>query len=106
MLTVPLSAVPSQTTGVVLNNQNCQIDVYTKTGQLYMDVYVNNAPIILGVLCLNANRIVRSKYLGFSGDFIFIDTQGKNDPIYTGLGDRYILQYMEPADLSLLGFDA
>lgn len=99
MLIVPLNANPNQTLTVGLNNQACQLDVYQKTGGLFMDVYVNNALIIAGVLCENLNRIVRSLYLGFSGDFVFYDTQGTNDPDYAGLGSRFVLVYLAPADL-------
>ena len=45
------------------------------------------------------NRIVRDLYLGFVGDFIWFDTQGSSDPIYMGLGSRFILVYLAPADL-------
>ncbi len=91
---------------MVLGNQSCQINVYSKLGVLYLDLYVNNAPIILGVQCENANRIVRSVYLGFTGDLIFVDTQGSTDPNYAGLGGRYQLQYLDASDLSLLNFAA
>ena len=103
MLIVPLNANPNQTLTVGLGNQACQLDVYQKSGGLFMDVYVNNALIIAGVIAENLNRIVRSKYLGFSGDFVFVDTQGSDDPVYTGLGTRWQLLYFAPADLALLG---
>ena len=99
MLIVPLNANPNQTLTVGLGNQACQLDVYQKSGGLFMDVYVNNALIIAGVLCENLNRIVRSLYLGFAGDLVFFDTQGTNDPDYTGLGSRFVLVYLAPGDL-------
>ena len=64
-----------------------------------MDVYIGNTLIIAGVICQNENRIVRSLYLGFSGDFAWYDTQGSTDPIYTGLGSRYLLLYLYPNEL-------
>ena len=100
MQIVPLNANPNQTLTVGLLNQACQINVYQKSGGLFMDVYVNNALIIAGVLCENLNRIVRSLYLGFVGDFVFYDTQGTSDPDYTGLGSRFQLVYLSPHDLS------
>lgn len=106
MIQVPLQAAPSQTLSVTLGGQACQINLYSKLAVLYMDVYVNNAPIILGVQCENGNRIVRSVYLGFVGDLIFVDTQGSSDPVYTGLGARFLLQYLETSDLATLGFAA
>jgi hypothetical protein len=107
MIAVPVDALASQTLTVILGNQNVQLNIFSKLGTLYMDVYVNNAAVILGVQCENANRIVRSAYLGFVGDFIWQDTQGDNDPEYAGgLGTRYLLQYLETPDLVALGFAA
>lgn len=108
MLVVPLKPVANQSLAVLLNNQSCQINVYQKAFGLYLDLYVSNAPIICGVICQNYNRIVRSLYLGFQGDFWFADTQSVpdvnglligNNPDYTGLGSRYILEYLAPSDL-------
>lgn len=82
-----------------LGNQACQLNVYAKFFGLFMDVYVSNQLIIGGVICLNLTKIVRDAYLGFVGDFTFIDNQGASDPVYTGLGSRYSLIYLEAADL-------
>lgn len=101
MLIVPLQAVPNQTLAVLLSNQACQLNVYQKAFGLYMDVLVSNKLIIGGVICQNLNRIVRSLYFGFQGDFWFSDQQGTSDPDYTGLGTRFVLQYLEPSDLPL-----
>jgi hypothetical protein len=98
MQIVPLQPVPSQTVKVILNNQVCQINVYQKFFGLYVDILVNNSLIIGGVVCENLNRIVRSKYLGFIGDFTFFDTQGTDDPDYTGLGDQFVFCYIDPTD--------
>lgn len=99
MQIVPLQPDPNQTLAVLLGTQSCQLNVYQKSTGLFMDVLVDNDLVIGGVLCLNNVRIVRSLYLGFQGDFSFIDTQGDADPDYTGLGGRYLLRYIEPADL-------
>lgn len=105
MLIVPLQAVPSQTLGITLNNQSCQINVYQKSNGLYFDLIVNGAPDpkVCGVLCLNANLLVIYLYLGFIGDFAFVDTENlttPSDPDYTGLGGRFALIYFEPSDLA------
>jgi len=99
VLIVPLNAVPSQTLHIVLSGQNCTLNIYQSFWGLFCDVFVNNSPIIQGVLCLNANYIVRSIYLGFTGDLAFYDTQGTSDPTYTGLGSRFQLFHLVPADL-------
>jgi hypothetical protein len=100
MLIVPTQAVPNQSLQVQLGNQACTLNVYQYPYGLFMDVYVSGAIIIGGVICENLNRIVRDFYLGFVGDFVWFDTQGSNDPIYTGLGSRYQLIYLEAADIN------
>jgi len=100
MQVIPLTANPSQTLTVPLGtNQICRINVYQKFYGLFIDLYVNGNLIIGGVLAENLNRIVRSTYLGFSGDLAFYDTQGNDDPDYTGLVTRWQLLYLSPSDL-------
>ncbi len=84
MQIVPLIATPSQTLSITLDGQNCKLNIYQKAFGLFMDVYVSNVLIIGGVICENLNRIVRSTYLGFIGDFVFLDNQGMSDPVYSG----------------------
>ena len=102
MLIVPLRAVPSQNFQTVLNGQSCQIAVYARFYGLHLDLSVNDVPIVSGVLCYNLNRIVRDAYLGFVGDLVFIDNEGTDDPVYTGLGGRFSLAYLTSADLATL----
>ncbi len=99
MKTIPLQAVPSQTVSVLLGGQNCQIAVYQKSTGLYLDLSVNNAPIVTTVICRDRVRLVRQVYRGFVGDLTFADMQGLSDPDYTGLGGRFLLVYLEAADL-------
>lgn len=102
MMIIPMQPIASQSFQVTLANQNVQINIYQKFFGLFCDLYnvSNNKLIIGGVLCENLNRIVRSLYLGFVGDLEFVDTQGKTDPYYTGLGSRYLLAYLETTDLA------
>ncbi|WP_432778202.1 hypothetical protein QZL74_14595 [Burkholderia gladioli pv. alliicola] len=100
MQIIPLSAVASQKLSVMLAQQNCQIAVYQKTTGLYLDLQVNNAPIRTAMLCRDRVFLVRFAYLGFVGDLAFFDTQGVDDPDYTGLGTRFQLVYLEASDLS------
>lgn len=96
MLIVPLQPVASQQVSVILSNQNCQFNIQQRNSAIFIDVLVNNFPIIQGVICENKNKIVRDAYLGFIGDVAFIDNQGDSDPEYTGLGTRYSLAYLLP----------
>lgn len=98
MQIIPVKALPSQALQVQIENQACSLSVYQTAYGLFMDVYLGTELIIAGVICLNLNRIVRSAYLGFAGDFAFVDTEGSTDPIYTGLGTRYQLLYFAESD--------
>lgn len=106
MQTIPLTSVPSQTLTVTLGIQQCTINVYQKFYGLFLDLYATSAilsptpPLIIGgQICQNLNFLVRSLYLGFIGDLAFIDTQGISNPNYTGLGTRFQLIYLTPAEV-------
>lgn len=102
MLIVPLQATPNQAVRVQLNGQNSQINVYQKDQGLFLDLLVDNAPMVMGVICQRDNRIVRDAYLGFSGDLIWGDLQGTDDPFYTGIGTRYLLAYLSPEEVAAI----
>ena len=93
---IPLNAVAAQNFTILLNNQNCKIKLYQTSTGLYCDISVNNIISAQTVLCLNQVNIVREAYQGLIGNLFFFDTQGTNDPYYTGLGSRYLLIYSLP----------
>lgn len=103
MQTIPLRAVPSQTLSVQLDGQSCQINVKQLFYGVFVDLYVDNVAVILGVQAENLNRIVRDAYLGFAGDLFFYDTQttseGGSDPDYAGFGDRFVLIYLSASEI-------
>jgi hypothetical protein len=98
MKIIPLVAEPSQTLSIVLGGQNCQLAIYQKSTGVFVDVRINNAPIVLAALALDRNRIVRLDAGQFIGDLSFYDTQSVDDPDYTGFGSRFKLAYLEPQD--------
>jgi hypothetical protein len=100
MQVIPTNPVPSQTLSTVLAGQPCRINIYQRTTGLFLDLYVSDALIIAGVLCLNTVLIVRDAYLGFVGDLAFFDTAGQDDPEPSGLGARWLLCYVETTDRS------
>lgn len=99
MQVVPVSDVYNQALNATLGGQSVTINIYQKSTGLFMDVLINNAVVIAGVICQDRNRIVRDAYLGFIGDLIWVDQQGTGDPSSPGLGSRYLLYYLEAADL-------
>lgn len=93
---VPLSAVPSQTLSIVLAGQNCAISVYTLSSGLYFDLEADSVVICRTMVCRESARLLLDRgYRGFVGDFVFVDTQGGDDPVYTGLGARWLLLYRD-----------
>ena len=100
-LTVPTTDVASQTLFITLNNQGCQLNLYQKRTGFFMDLYVSNALILGGILCRNQCFLLMNVYLGFVGDFMWVDTYGQNaDPIVGGgIGTRFQLVYLYPADI-------
>jgi len=99
MITLSLEPVKEQSFSVTLENQPCDIRLVQRESAIYMDLSLRGTPIIQGVPCLYANKIVRYSYLGFSGDLFFLDTDGTSDPEYSGLGGRYKLFYLTEAEL-------
>ena len=99
MQTIPLQAVPSQSINVTLNGQDCTIRVYTLDTGLFLDLEASGVPIVSAVICEDRTLLVRLAYLGFVGDLAFMDTQGTDDPLYSGLGSRWVLLYLTPSDL-------
>lgn len=103
MEVVGAQALPNQQLQAALGGQAVTLNIYQTQFALFMDVFVNGAAIVTGVICQNLNRIVRDAYLGFVGDFVWVDTEGPTDPVYTGIGSRYQLIYLTADDLTAAG---
>ena len=93
MQLIPIIDTYAQTLNIQLGGQACTINLYQKSTGLFCDLLVNGVVIVAGVICQNVNPIVRGAYLGFIGNLMFNDTQGKQDPSSPGLGSRYVLLY-------------
>lgn len=108
MQIVTLQPIANQTVLCQLNGQACSLQVQQYAYGTFFTLSVGAALIIANVICENLVRLVRLAYLGFSGDFVFLDTQGTSDPVYTGFGPngRYQLVYLAPSDLSALGLSS
>jgi len=102
MQSIPLAAIPSQTVKAVLGGQNCQISVWQKSQGLFVDVISNDVAIVSGVVARYADFLICREYLGFLGNMLFIDNQGADDPVYTGLGSRFELVYLTADEYALV----
>lgn len=65
---------------------------------VFLDIYEGVDPVLTGILCLDRVRLVRSAYLNFPGDLMFVDQEGFTHPVYTGFGSRYLLYYLTEDD--------
>lgn len=103
MQIIPIQDVASQTLNIMLGGQSCTVNLYCKDAYgTFIDLLVNETPVVVGVICQNQNRIVRDGHLGFIGDIGFLDLQGTADPVSPGLGSRFALCYLTAADVALL----
>jgi len=95
VLLIPLQAVPNQTLAVTLARQSAQLALRQNGRNIYFDLLLAGSYVVRSRICRDRQRLLLdSKYRGFVGDFLFVDTQGGNDPTYTGLGSRYQLVYL------------
>ena len=70
--------------------------------QLYMDLNVDGVQVIsCRPLVIDIPQLANAQYYGVTGDFTMVDTQGNSQALYTGLGSRWQLLYLEAADLPI-----
>lgn len=92
---IPVQPVPYQTLNVVLNGTFIRLDLYERSTGLYLNLYLNDVLVVAGAICQNQNPILHAPYLGLGGDLFFMDLQGSDDPLSSGLGTRFILIFAE-----------
>lgn len=102
MQEIPLQPIASQLTKVVLGGQNCQLFVYQKPQGVFVDVNVDGVDMTTTVIARDVVPLVCRDYTGFIGNIIFVDTQGSDDPDYTGFGSRFVLVYLTADEYELI----
>lgn len=100
MQIVNLSQEPNQKFKTVVAEQNCEITLRTIGGLLYFSMSLNGVDFINSRVCRNGGLLVPTAYLGFKGNFSFVDYRGDTDPTYDLLNDRYFLLYLEESDFA------
>ncbi len=83
---IPLEAVPNQVINFTLDNENYVIYLSTRLNNLYISIKKNGTYIVCNRICRNMTYICKW--------FVFMDIEGKSDPVYEGLGVRYNLFWM------------
>lgn len=85
-----------------MGGQNCQITIYQKPQGVFVDIAADGVAIAAGTLAHDVTPLVSRTYAGFSGNLMFVDTQGKSDPDYSGMGSRYSLVYLTADEYALI----
>ncbi len=99
MLFLPVKKEPNQRFSVILDNQNCTIEIFQRFDHLYLNLFVDDVAVVQGVLCHNNLGITAVDTLAFRGMLYFTDVQGDSDPQYEGLGTRYYLIFVPEGDM-------
>lgn len=87
LMTIPLQPIPNQSVSYLLNGASYTIDVETRRDHLYITIW-NDAGRVL------SNRALLS-YAPVGFGLQLVDTIGTEDPVYTGLGSRWLLQGLQ-----------
>ena len=103
MQTIPIQAQPSQTLQTQVDGQNVTLNIYSKHNHgVFCDVVADGVTLVQSVLARDAVPLIAADYLGFAGNFLFVDTQGASDPAYADFGTRYQLVYLTAAEYALI----
>lgn len=92
---IPLDAVPNQKFMVNLSGQDCVIEIDMRGKNLFLNLSINENPVVNGVICLNKVNLIQYNHLNFKGNLYFEDLSGNLDPWYWGLGSRWVLNYVQ-----------
>lgn len=106
MLEIPLTTNANQALQVVLEGQNCSLRLITRnlpdgSEPLFCDLAINNQPVFSGALCLDDVPLPLYGYLGMVGRLVFLDMEGSDAPHWSGLGSRWRLLYLTPAEAAV-----
>ena len=103
MEVLSLTQEPSQIVKTVLSGQyQVQILIQQKRQGLFVDVNLDGVDIVTSVIALNETPIISREYLGFPGNLLFIDLNGKDDPVYNQFNDRFNLIYLDAEEYELV----
>lgn len=83
IMVIPLQPIPNQSVSYPLNGIAYTIDINTLRDELYISVWQAGSYVL-------RNRALRS-YSPVGFGLQLADTDGTDDPVYTGLGTRWVL---------------
>lgn len=94
MLQIQLLNEPVQRLRTVVDGQRAQIYLRQKPQGLFVDVNINGVDVVTSSLALDTAPIVPRDYAGMSGNLMFLDTRGNDDPHYSEFNSRFFLVYL------------
>jgi hypothetical protein len=87
LMNIPLQPIPNQSVSFVLNDESYTIDVETRLENIYITIFRAGAYVL-------RNRALRA-YAPVGFDLQLADTLGTDDPVYAGLGSRWLLMGLQ-----------
>ena len=88
--TIPLLPVPSQVVSTTIKQQNIVLSLYLRNGWMFADVSINGIDVSHGTIIRNGVPLISQTYRQITGNISIVDQQGIDDPVYTGLGSRFL----------------
>jgi len=87
LMNIPLQPIPNQSVSFLLNGASYTIDVDTRLEEIYISIFQEGQYVL-------RNRALRA-YAPVGFNLQLADTLGTDDPVYTGLGSRWLLMGLE-----------
>ncbi len=108
MLNIPLIDVPNQEFNVVLEDQNCTIQIRFLNENAYFSLWVDDELIVQNVIILPKQKILLYK-TSFNGNFFIYDSTSPEDHQsklnYEELSTRFKLLYLSDEEIAELEND-
>lgn len=96
---VLLAPIPRQSFSIELGGQPCTIRLVSILTWTYLDMTIDDVYVMRGAICLDRAPVKQYRTIPFVGNLFFVDTQGRDDPYYTGFETRFKLFYVTDDEL-------
>lgn len=80
---IPLNAIPNQRVSFTTNAATHVVEINTRLSEMFISVWRSGEPVL-------RNRALRA-FAPIGYGIVLVDTEGVADPVYTGLGSRWLL---------------
>lgn len=84
---IPISPTPNQSLSFILGGSTYDITLESRLDNLFATVVKDGEYLVCNRICRNMTYICQW--------LIFADTAGNTDPVYTGLGSRYRMVWID-----------